>query len=783
MRNIPVFLIAILFLSAWAPMMSAAESAPPEYRTDIAPPFEWPMYGGGPSRQGIGQSAGPVNATERWATFIKTIGYGNSLGATVAGGRVFMGLERQIMAFDEGNGTQLWTFQLTRGGTNLAPLVHDGLVLFGTLGDNGTFYALEESSGNIAWTAAVGDITSICPVASGDVVYVPTDTNGIFALDILDGSVSWHLVEGTSKKSSPALAGGILYCAGEGEIFALDTNRQRVEWRNFQEVPRPSSVVYADGRLLVHTLWSLECFNATSGKRLWKQAIDEAPYDWHGTHSTPAVAQGQVYLGTENPNKLCCYDLRDGTRLWSEKMPSSICSAPAISENGMIFVQTGSSLEALDARSRMNAWSYPARDWEFSPALAQGCVFFFDGNYLRSFGEPVPDNEDPVLRITSPTDGTVTATRVAHVTAQATDDRGIYSVKATLDGRNWTVLTGPVTWTGAVRLENGRNRLIVRTTDIAGKLVHQTVNVTLDTEPPHIAISTPSTGEMFCNATVTIDGTASDNLRLGAVEVSLNQKAWKAVSGTVSWRAIYELPEGSSTIHARATDPAGNTCVTSVEVLVDTKAPGILILSPDQGARLSNIPATITGECSDETGVTKVEICTVEPVWYTCTGNTSWAGSLLLEPGHNHVLVRATDALGNQKLDLLEVEVVPTENPDGRQWAYPLLPSIIILAGALSAAFIVSRARKGRPSPASQGVPPPAAPPDRPAGPVVNPPQQPNAPGIEQGNVQATVPAPATGAVASQIPNPNVLSEEDRKRLENEVESELSLAGLDSGED
>ncbi|MCZ7382046.1 MAG: PEGA domain-containing protein [Candidatus Methanoperedens sp.] len=87
-----------------------------------------------------------------------------------------------------------------------------------------------------------------------------------------------------------------------------------------------------------------------------------------------------------------------------------------------------------------------------------------------------------------------------------------------------------------------------------------------DTTPPTISISSPLNGQSSSTNTITVTGTASDNVALNKVEVKVGTGSWQLASGTTSWSGQVTLYSGSNTISARATDTSGNTNEASVIV-------------------------------------------------------------------------------------------------------------------------------------------------------------------------------------------------------------------------
>jgi parallel beta-helix repeat protein len=98
-----------------------------------------------------------------------------------------------------------------------------------------------------------------------------------------------------------------------------------------------------------------------------------------------------------------------------------------------------------------------------------------------------------------------------------------------------------------------------------------------DTMPPSIAITYPANGQNFTTPTITIAGTASDDVAVNKVEVKVGSGSWQTASGTTSWSKSVTLVPDSNTIYTRATDTSGNTndavSVTVTYVVVTPPSP------------------------------------------------------------------------------------------------------------------------------------------------------------------------------------------------------------------
>jgi hypothetical protein len=97
---------------------------------------------------------------------------------------------------------------------------------------------------------------------------------------------------------------------------------------------------------------------------------------------------------------------------------------------------------------------------------------------------------------------------------------------------------------------------------------------TPDEVAPTIAITSPQNGATLPSSAVTVTGTASDNVAVQAVQISLDGVTWVNAAGTGSWSASLTLVVGENTIHARATDTSGNAAATTISVTVRLSSTG-----------------------------------------------------------------------------------------------------------------------------------------------------------------------------------------------------------------
>ena len=274
------------------------------------------------------------------------------------------------------------------------------------------------------------------------------------------------------------------------------------------------------------------------------------------------------------------------------------------------------------------------------------------------------DAQAPIVVITSPEDGFLT-------------NNSLLTVKWTVEGVEQSDQT-------SVTLVEGENIITRTSTDLAGNTGEASITVTLDTQAPVVAISTPEedflTNQSPISVIWSIDGVlqteltsedliegantisrsttdAAGNTGIASVNGMLDTQApvvtitspvdnylTNATTVTLSWsidgvaqpdETITLNEEGANVITRSATDGAGNTGLASVTVNRDTQAPLVVITSPEDGFVTDNSELTIAWTVN---GVEQTEQTAVE-----------------LEEGENTIIRTATDAAGNSGADTIVV--------------------------------------------------------------------------------------------------------------------------------
>ncbi|NTV44201.1 MAG: polysaccharide deacetylase family protein [Candidatus Yonathbacteria bacterium] len=279
---------------------------------------------------------------------------------------------------------------------------------------------------------------------------------------------------------------------------------------------------------------------------------------------------------------------------------------------------------------------------------------------VDNFSLSVIDNTAPAITITTPL-GSSTQTGIVSMGGTATDAVGVASVQFYMDGvalgapltaAPYTISVNTTTYT------NGSHVFRMDAKDAAGNTRTKSVtfkisNTVPDTTIP-IAVITSPVVDATVGGTISMTGTASDNVKVTSVQFFVDGTAFGTVLSALPYSVSLNttiLNNGPHTVRMDAKDAAGNTGTASLSFSVfnDTIAPVVTITSPEIGSTLTGV-VMVQGTATDDVAVASVQ--------FLVDGNT--IGSLVttapytisldtktLTNGAHTLTMTAKDAVGN----------------------------------------------------------------------------------------------------------------------------------------
>ena len=249
------------------------------------------------------------------------------------------------------------------------------------------------------------------------------------------------------------------------------------------------------------------------------------------------------------------------------------------------------------------------------------------------------DDIAPRLTIESPRDGIMQREHAITVMGGAYDmHSGIDHVVASFDGETWHNATGSGVYECTLTdVPDGMNVIMVRAYDSAGNYAEASVAVLIDSIPPPLNVITPSQGQRTRSSTIEVVGITDVGAfaYIDGVQVSV---AYTLISHVVSLR------EGMNAIKVTVTDQLGNAREVIVDVFLDTQAPYLALLSPENGATVNTDDVRLLGLTETEDVAVHVGTTAIPT-----DANGRFSMDAVLVPGVNHIELVAVDGVGNER--------------------------------------------------------------------------------------------------------------------------------------
>ena len=358
---------------------------------------EYPMFHLNPERTGNVSGDAPVTGNLLWKADVGCFING---GASIANGRVYVANRiggsgtLGLYCLNETTGEVIWYNPIGGSGGVSTPAISGDRLFVGSL--TGDLTCVNASDGDTIWNRAIEPKplywgVGSCPLLYGDAVFVNTASDGaLFAFDF-DGNELWNITTGNYGGYSPAVAYYISPAAHDGKIFwgsghalyCVDVPTQTEVW-NFSTSDTVSTVPAIEGGVVYFATMSRMYAVDMDGNEVWRRGLE-------GTISSPAVAYGRVYIGSDD-RKMYCVNASDGGEIWTIPVGANVKSSPVVADETVYFGTNidGDMVYALNATDGSVRWTYDTGNCIMAqPAVSDGILFIgSDSGYLYAFRDP-----------------------------------------------------------------------------------------------------------------------------------------------------------------------------------------------------------------------------------------------------------------------------------------------------------------------------------------------------------------------------------------------------------
>ncbi len=254
------------------------------------------------------------------------------------------------------------------------------------------------------------------------------------------------------------------------------------------------------------------------------------------------------------------------------------------------------------------------------------------------------DHTPPRIFINEPVNGYVQQALSIKVRGSSYDsESGMDRVEVSMDNVEWFPTTSTTSWTHTfsvdtdmVRQSLGAFFIRARAFDKAGNTQETMITVRVDPFEPELLVEYPPVREggfPTNQGTIQVRGVteAGAFVTVNGIPVPL--------AGTY-WNTAIDLVEGPNTVTVLSADALGNTNIVKLTVVLDTKSPYIVVLSPNEGEMFTTSTAIVSGQAEEGLAIS---VNGVELDY--AAGSFNHAQALLR--GENLITVRAVDPAGN----------------------------------------------------------------------------------------------------------------------------------------
>ncbi|WP_455392301.1 lectin like domain-containing protein [[Eubacterium] cellulosolvens] len=251
------------------------------------------------------------------------------------------------------------------------------------------------------------------------------------------------------------------------------------------------------------------------------------------------------------------------------------------------------------------------------------------------------------VSILNPIDGgyTNSTSKISGIASSA-----ITKVQIKIDDGPWQDATGIFNWSyfwNDPATSEGPHSIYVRGYNGTYQ-IEKSVNVLVDNTKPTVQILAPATNKYFNQSKVTVAWQGSDATSgVDYYKIKLDNGEWKD-AGLAENLTFDNLSEGLHLVKVLVFDKAGNQNSSSVLFYVDTIAPIIEIISPEESKILKSPDVTVTWSTQEETGgIDHYELRLDGSAWVDVGNTTSYVLSGLSQ-GYHKVEVLAQDRTRNR---------------------------------------------------------------------------------------------------------------------------------------
>ena len=117
----------------------------------------------------------------------------------------------------------------------------------------------------------------------------------------------------------------------------------------------------------------LRCFDLKEGKRIWDEKLD-------GNYAAPPAASAEGFVVAASDGKIECFDPENGNRIWQSESQGRFRNPPVIVDGYVLVASTGGHLEKISIADGRRIWQSDLRSPVYAPIASDGQGVFVGTN-------------------------------------------------------------------------------------------------------------------------------------------------------------------------------------------------------------------------------------------------------------------------------------------------------------------------------------------------------------------------------------------------------------------
>jgi len=325
-------------------------------------------YRGGPTHTGVLAGPGPDgNPYRSWR-----YDSGGDLRSTpaISDSVAYFGTrDGYLVALDLAIHRPKWSFDLGGYPVRSSPAVANGTVF---LANGFGVFAIDTETGQQLWKLPIDYAGESSPVVVDGVVYVASKKNRLYAIDAKTGEQRWFFKTSGLLFGSPSVEGEtVVIGTDDGDLFGLDRAHGYSIWNVKLASGIYSTPAIDTGRIFVTTRdKTTVALDLGTGHEIWTYPV--------GGSASPAVADGVVYIGSDDGGVYAIDAAKGGDPIWLFASGSANVRAPVVAGDQLFFT-AGATITCLDRATGAAVWRYPVgADITTEPIVLDGYLFAGD---------------------------------------------------------------------------------------------------------------------------------------------------------------------------------------------------------------------------------------------------------------------------------------------------------------------------------------------------------------------------------------------------------------------